>query len=625
MTTLEKAVRHPRKLNIDASTLCQLHCPTCPTAGGKTRESLGADFLRMRNFKSIVDQNPSVAHIELSNWGEIFLNPELEDILKYAYRKHVAMYASNGTNLNHADTGVLEALVKYKFRRLCVSIDGTTQETYSTYRRGGSFENVLNNVRTINRFKKKYRSEYPRLVWQFVVFGHNEHEIGAARKTAAELGMDFRPKLAWGDLYESEAFSPVKNAELVRAESGLAVSSREEYQEKYGQQYYMNTCCSRLWTETQINHDGRLLGCPINFWSDYGNVLEDGLESCMQNSRIAAARDLLMGKEPEAKDDLPCLQCQVYSRRKAAGDWLTERDIPLNFPRSRLFVMFENRVFGPNITTLGNLWRAVKRNGSGIRSALRPWTVRASRAAAVLLPGNRRAGTLMRSGVYPLHIPLPQQAGEGWNVQPLFHGQSSVFYELGCHASALSGRECPHPPHIHKEEELLLLFAGELDIIYHDEAAGGERNLRLLPGQFIYYPAGLQHTVRSCGDRPANYAMFKWRAGRKRSKSVLGFSRFSMDPGGPAAPGFAPRLIFEGRTAYLKKLHCHASTLAPGAGYEPHCDPYDVAVVVLEGAVETLGRTVPPHGFIFYAAGEPHGMRNAGDKTARYIVFEFHG
>jgi quercetin dioxygenase-like cupin family protein len=77
-------------------------------------------------------------------------------------------------------------------------------------------------------------------------------------------------------------------------------------------------------------------------------------------------------------------------------------------------------------------------------------------------------------------------------------------------------------------------------------------------------------------------------------------------------------------TANLEKLHGHTSTLTPGAGYDPHADPYDVAIIVLEGEVETLGKRVGPHGVIFYAAGEPHGIRNPGYTIARYIVFEFH-
>ncbi len=43
--------------------------------------------------------------------------------------------------------------------------------------------------------------------------------------------------------------------------------------------------------------------------------------------------------------------------------------------------------------------------------------------------------------------------------------------------------------------------------------------------------------------------------------------------------------------------------LQPGAGYAPHADPYDVAILMLAGRVETLGQIVEPLGVIFYSAG----------------------
>src|SRR5262249_44735384 len=70
---------------------------------------------------------------------------------------------------------------------------------------------------------------------------------------------------------------------------------------------------------------------------------------------------------------------------------------------------------------------------------------------------------------------------------------------------------------------------------------------------------------------------------------------------------------------------CHLSTLAPGAGYDPHCDPYDVAMILLDGELESLDQRLTPHSVIFYPAGQPHGLKNPGAIPARYLVFEFHG
>jgi hypothetical protein len=125
--------------------------------------------------------------------------------------------------------------------------------------------------------------------------------------------------------------------------------------------------------------------------------------------------------------------------------------------------------------------------------------------------------------------------------------------------------------------------------------------------------------------------MFKW-AGEKAAHEVplMQTSNFqvrepSADSSNEMGKGLLMTRIFASLTRYLRKLHCHVSTLSPGGGYPPHVDAYDVAILVLSGTVETLGRRVGPHGIIFYSAGEPHGMQNVGDSPASYLVFEFHG
>lgn len=235
----------------------------------------------------------------------------------------------------------------------------------------------------------------------------------------------------------------------------------------------------------------------------------------------------------------------------------------------------------------------------------------------------------LTSRVYPLRIPLVPDTEKGWKPYPIFSGSTADMRWLSCHASVLTQGQRPHPPHAHEEEEVLLVLAGEVDLILPDEQAPTvERRRRLRAGQFVYYPAHFVHTLQTVSEDPANYLMFKWYTDKTGADSPLAFGQFDIlqhTQDLEDEDGFRPRLIFEGPTAYLRRLHSHASTLTPGAGYEAHIDAYDVAIIVLQGEVETLGERVGAHSVIFYAAGEPHGMRNPGDVIAKYVVFEFHG
>jgi quercetin dioxygenase-like cupin family protein len=232
--------------------------------------------------------------------------------------------------------------------------------------------------------------------------------------------------------------------------------------------------------------------------------------------------------------------------------------------------------------------------------------------------------------VHALRTPLEPDPNEPWKAYPIFRGATADLRDLTAHASTLKHKQCPHPPHRHVEEEILLVLSGEVDVILPDTAPsrGGNDRHRLRAGEFVYYPSNFSHTLETISPEPANYLMFKWQTdGVEPAAGALTFERFdALDRSGePAGEGFRPRRLLMGPTQQLRKLECHVSTMTPGAGYEPHIDAYDVAIVVLEGEVETLGQRAAANDVIFYPAGSSHGMRNVSGASARYLVIEYHG
>jgi MoaA/NifB/PqqE/SkfB family radical SAM enzyme len=332
----------PKKICLEASTVCTLSCPLCPTAIGETHKKLGRGFLSFDTFKKIVDDNPRVYFIELSNWGEVFLNRELIEMARYAYQQGVALSAGNGANMNIISEEMIEALVRYKFRKITCSIDGASGEVYSQYRVNGDLDRVIKNIETINRYKEKYNSFFPILHWRFIIFGHNAHEIKKAREMAGRLNMSFSTKLSWGDLY-SRSFAGKEDRDLIRKESGLGVSDREEFKKKYGREYN-DSCCTALWTSPYINYDGRLLGCSINYSEDYGNILDAGLEKSLEGSRYDYAKGMLAGRN-KAIEGIACTGCRHYKRRLEERKWIGERDIRDEYRGSRGLIRSQNRFF----------------------------------------------------------------------------------------------------------------------------------------------------------------------------------------------------------------------------------------------------------------------------------------
>ncbi len=330
----------PRTIRLEASSVCQLKCPSCPTASGATRATLGWGFLTLENFRKIVDENRWLSHIELSNYGEILLNPELTEILRYAFRRGVSLSARNGVNLNNVKPELLEGLAKYKLRAMTCSIDGASQETYSQYRVRGDFDQVIRNIQSLNSYKRRYRTAYPRMTWQFVIFGHNEHEIAKARAMAHDLDMDFRLKLSW-----DPSQSPIRNEDNIRSELGVA--SREEYRRLHGHDYVAD-CCTTLWTSPQVNWDGKVLGCPRNFWGVFvDNVYEIGLLRGINSERIRYAREMLLGRQP-ARVDIPCTTCDIYLDMCRDGRWLKD---PVNSGPARRARRLVNALGLPRLRT----------------------------------------------------------------------------------------------------------------------------------------------------------------------------------------------------------------------------------------------------------------------------------
>ena len=81
----------PTRIRLEASSACQLRCPSCPTTNGDTEAVIGKGFLPPERFEALLVANPGLREIELSYYGEIFIHPGIESILEMASRRGVKL------------------------------------------------------------------------------------------------------------------------------------------------------------------------------------------------------------------------------------------------------------------------------------------------------------------------------------------------------------------------------------------------------------------------------------------------------------------------------------------------------------------------------------------------------
>ncbi|MFZ5906061.1 MAG: radical SAM protein [Nitrospirota bacterium] len=248
---------YPSYLVADPTNICNLKCPLCPTwqegsARPKGRMEAGA-FRRL-----LQEAGPFLFAVNLCNWGEPLLNPDLPVFIREAKQYNTVVGLS--TNLNYLPDGAEKNLVDSGIDILVVSLDGASQESYAQYRRGGNLSTVLQNIERLNACRSKRRDPLL-LIWQFLVNRFNEPEIGKARKMADELGMHFLPSPMRTSMGK-ELLLPLH--ERVR-EIRDWLPENPAYN-KYAYEITPATktrqdTCRWLWTSAVVNWDGSVSPC----------------------------------------------------------------------------------------------------------------------------------------------------------------------------------------------------------------------------------------------------------------------------------------------------------------------------------------------------------------------------
>ena len=177
----------PVSIGIEPTTGCNLRCPQCPS--GLRIFGRPTGMLDPQNFRKLVDEvHDELIYLILYFQGEPYLNVNFLEMVKYAAQKQI--FTSTSTNAHFLTPETAQKTVESGLHKVIISIDGTTQETYQKYRVGGNLQKVIDGTKHLVEAKRNANSQTPYILWQFIVFKHNEHQISDVIKLGKELGVD---------------------------------------------------------------------------------------------------------------------------------------------------------------------------------------------------------------------------------------------------------------------------------------------------------------------------------------------------------------------------------------------------------------------------------------------------
>lgn len=241
----------PISLSFEPTTSCNLRCPECPSGLRSFTRPTG--MLDESLFRKTIDQLADrLSYLIFYFQGEPYLHPKLLSMIQFAAAKGI--YTATSTNAHYLTDEIARETVQSGLDRLIISIDGTSQETYQSYRVGGRLEKVLEGTAQIIKWKKKLRRRTPHTIFQFLVVRQNEHQIDEVHRLAQKYGVD-EVALKTAQIYDYE-----NGSELIPS---LDKYSRYKLTEngRYQIKNKLLNHCWKMWHSCVVTWDGRVVPC----------------------------------------------------------------------------------------------------------------------------------------------------------------------------------------------------------------------------------------------------------------------------------------------------------------------------------------------------------------------------
>jgi radical SAM protein with 4Fe4S-binding SPASM domain len=289
-----RCVSRPFVYRVDPSTACNLRCPSCESHTVPTTEKR---LLELVDFQTIIGKIRQLClRVSLYDTGDPLVNKDIYKMIRAATAARVSTLISTSFTLFRVQRDI-PRLFSSGLTVLAVSIDGVTQDSYSTYRKRGNVSRVKRSLESVLHHKRITGSHWPIVEAQVIDFQHLAPFKDSINQYCASVGVD---KITWKQ--ETWGF----DGPIVNRPEDAGGRNR----------------CFWLYTGPMIRPDGNVYPCCGRGFGRfaYGNILEQSVGDIWNNRYYRFSRSLFkrgpdIPFDPEM-ENLPCHACTLFRKRR---------------------------------------------------------------------------------------------------------------------------------------------------------------------------------------------------------------------------------------------------------------------------------------------------------------------
>lgn len=263
MKFLDKEIK---QLNLEITNRCALACPGCARTRTieyfkEQKRSFEIGDLSLDQIKEFEPLFLQLDHLTLSgSFGDALYHPQFKEILTYIVSLGINhTIETNGSGKSSDFWRQISEIVSPEHTYWIFSIDGL-EDTNHLYRQNSKWHSVFKGIETL--------APKCKVIWKYIVFAHNEHQIESAKELAQKLGVyDFSLRGA-GHLTEDSPFYPAtrkfvgfKRENKARVKEVLKRHARHQLNEPVDQLVKIFPSCLESHIDVFISSTHRFYPC----------------------------------------------------------------------------------------------------------------------------------------------------------------------------------------------------------------------------------------------------------------------------------------------------------------------------------------------------------------------------